>query len=274
MTRELAERVLEKLGLGGFPANDLAGLEALYGLWCRNVPFDNLQKRLHLASGNPGPLPGNNSQQFFHDWLSYGTGGTCWSVSHALHDLLNALGFNAKRGTATMLTSPTVQGPNHGTVIVTLDDCSYLVDGSMLTERPLPLRDGSGNTKHPASQIPVKKRDGSWQFYWHPLHRLEGIWCRLDQVGVPSSSYEHYYESTRPWSPFNFFLYVRINTQAHIAGVVANKRISLTAEYQDHSQPMGDAERLRYLVEEMGIAEEVVIRQPPDESLPSPPVKT
>ena len=206
------------------------------------------------------------------DWLTYGTGGTCWAVSHALHDLLKALGFDVHRASGTMLTSPTVRGPNHGTVIVTLEGFHYLVDGSMLTEHPLPMQEGSpGVTGHPGAQIQVENRAEQWQIYWRPLHRVEGIWCRIDAMDVSASAFDGYYQNTRAWSPFNYFIYARINTPDQITGIVADRKITMRANGQPTSEVMNSTERVKFLIEQMGMAEEIITRLPADEPLPPPP---
>lgn len=271
---EQVERVLEKLGFKEYPGNDLAGLESLYGRWCRKVPFDNLQKRLYLSSGGTGPMPGQTAKDFFTDWLAYGTGGTCWAVSQALHDLLIALGFDVHRASGTMLSSPTVRGPNHGTIIVTVEGCHYLVDGSMLTEYPLPLEARvPRQALHPAAHIPCEKRAGRWHFFWRSLHHLDGLWCRIDSFNVSASAFDQYYQSTRAWSPFNYFLYARINTQNQVTGVVADRKITIGINGQAASDAMTGSERVRFLVEQLGISEEMIRRLPADEPLPPPPVK-
>ncbi len=272
ITTELVERVLQRLGLENYPGNDLTGLKTLYKRWCRKVPFDNLQKRLYLSAGGLGPMPGHTAKDFFTDWLAYGTGGTCWAVSHALHDLLLALGFEVRRVSATMLTSPTVRGPNHGTVVVTLDGDQYLVDGSMLTERPIPLKEGvPGRTQHPAAQIQFEKRAEQWQFFCRPLHLLDGVWCRIDAIDVSVSAYDQYYEGTRAWSPFNFALNARINTQDQVTGIMADQKIIIKSNGQATSEPIKNLERVKFLVEHVGIAEEIIARLPADEPLPPPP---
>ena len=111
----LVESVLEKLGLAAAPAVDRAGLESLYHAWCRSVPFDNLQKLIHIRSGSAEPLPGDTPEEFFEAWLAHGTGGTCWAGNGALASLLAALGFAARRAIATMLVAPNLP-PNHGSV--------------------------------------------------------------------------------------------------------------------------------------------------------------
>lgn len=271
-TPQLVEQVLQKLGLQNLPRNDLTGLEDLYGRWCRKVPFDNISKRLFFSEGGEGPLPGHTAEHFFLAWLAYGTGGTCWAVSHALHDLLHALGFEVRRAACTMLSSPTVRGPNHGTVVVTLDGRQYLIDGSILTERPLPLQEEDpGQVKHPAAQVRVEKRAEHWQVFWRPLHRLDGVWCRIDAIDVPVSTFDQHHERTRRWSPFNFALYARINTQVRIIGVASGHKITLGPDSQAISEAMLGNERVRFLVEDLGIAEEIVAALPADEPVAPPP---
>ena len=57
LSPELTESVLARLGFAEAPAADAPGLDAVYLEWCRRVPFDNLVKRSHLASGSPEPIP-------------------------------------------------------------------------------------------------------------------------------------------------------------------------------------------------------------------------
>ena len=89
------------------------------------------------SRGRPGPLPGSTSDGFFEAWLEHGTGGTCWAGNGALHDLLEALGFDVARAIATMLPSPEIRGPNHGTVIVTVDGERWIADASILSGEPI-----------------------------------------------------------------------------------------------------------------------------------------
>jgi len=62
---ETVEAVLEQLGLSAPPEPTSDGLARLYLAWCHNVPFDNLRKRIHLAAGDPSPLPGGEPEEFF-----------------------------------------------------------------------------------------------------------------------------------------------------------------------------------------------------------------
>ena len=89
----LVDAILERLGVARPIAVDLDGLARLYAAWCQAVPFDNVQKLVHLASGAGAPLPGSTATDFFTAWLATGAGGTCWAGNGALHDLCAALGF-------------------------------------------------------------------------------------------------------------------------------------------------------------------------------------
>ena len=112
--------VLQRLGVDR-RAPDLAGLREVYAAWCSAVSFDTSLKMIYLAEQASGPLPGWTAESFFQAWIEHGTGGTCWAGNGALHDLLDALGFDVARAIATMLPSADIRAPNHGSVIVSLD---------------------------------------------------------------------------------------------------------------------------------------------------------
>ncbi|MGZ8687562.1 MAG: arylamine N-acetyltransferase, partial [Gaiellaceae bacterium] len=100
MRRATVVAVLDRLGTDR-PAPGLAGLRSVYAAWCRAVPFDNALKLIHVAERRSGPLPGSTADDFFDVWLEHGAGGTCWAGNNALHDLLEALGFDVARAIAT-----------------------------------------------------------------------------------------------------------------------------------------------------------------------------
>lgn len=270
MNPQLVEQVLQKLGFSKQPEADFDGLSALYGRWCRNIPFDNLQKRMFYSGPAEGPVPGHDSTDFFQKWLAHGTGGTCWANTHAMHDLLAALGFSVVRGAATMLNSPDTVGPTHGTAVVSLDDRRYLADGSMLTERPVPIEEGEiKGTGHPAERIRIEYREGCWHVLWHPAHRLDGLWCRIEKIGVPKAEFDQYHERTRTRSPFNSSLYIRRNQPTGTTTIAFGEKVMVGLDGQGSSTAISDEDRVQLLVEEFGISEELAAVLPPDEP-PSP----
>jgi N-hydroxyarylamine O-acetyltransferase len=268
---DLLERVLMRLEMSDRPAPTLDGLQTLYAAWCRKVPFDNVRKLIHVYNHDPGPLPGDDATEFFEAWLKYGTGGTCWAGNGALCTLLVALGFPANRGMGTMLVAPHIP-PNHGTVLVTFDETRYVVDASILHSAPLRL-DTSTPTgvTHPAWGVQCSTRDGYWHICWRPVHMPDGLDCRLDYLSVTRETFRERHEQTRPWSPFNYELYARLLCGESVVGTTGGQRVEFNDAGGVSRKRLEGDERIRLLVDELGIQEEIVQRLPRDTPTPPPP---
>lgn len=269
LTPALLERVLTRLGLTQAPDASAESLGDLYGTWCQRVPFDNVRKLLHLQSGSPAPLPGHSPEDFLEAWLRHGTGGTCWAGANAFHALLCSLGFDAERGIGTMLAGPGLP-PNHGTVRVTVDRGHWLVDCSMLHGSPL-LLDEQHDTEvnHPAWGLRCRRDEDHWVITWRPLHRPEDLECRLDGFGASAEDYVQLHEGTRVWSPFNHALSVRLNRADRVIGLSRGRLVTLEADGSVRQVAMPQGDRVPWLVEEIGLSEELVSRLPAD--VPTPP---
>ena len=268
----LVERVLEKLGLRARPALDLAGLSTLYAQWCLRVPFDNIRKLLHLRSGNPSPLAGDEPTEFFEAWLAHGTGGTCWPGNGALDALLCNLGFETTRGVATMMASADPP-PGHATVVVQLDGRRYVVDASILHGEPLLLEQTPTAVAHPAWGVQCTLRDARWHIFWRPLHRPEGFDCRVEYLDATRDDFRRRHEMTRQWSPFNYAVTLRQNRADQVIGTAFGKRVEIGTDGNILQQPLARAEQLRQLIEEFGISEELVMALPEDSPIPPPPAR-
>jgi N-hydroxyarylamine O-acetyltransferase len=268
---DLLERVLMKLGLSERPAPTLDGLQTLYAAWCRKVPFDNVRKLIHVHHHDPGPLPGDDAAEFLEAWLTYGTGGTCWAGNGALHALLMSLGFQTSRGMGTMLVAPHIP-PNHGTVLVTYDETHYIVDASMLHSEPLRLdTDTPTGVTHPAWGVQCSTRDGYWYIRWHPAHMLDGLDCRLDHLHVTRETFRERHEQTRPWSPFNYELYARLICGEAVVSTTGGQRVELNGTGGVVRNRLEGDDRVRLLVDELGMREEIVQQLPLDTPTPPPP---
>ena len=267
----LLERVLMRLGMSDRPAPTLDGLQTLYAAWCRKVPFDNVRKLIHVHNHDPGPLPGDEATDFFNAWLTYGTGGTCWTGNGALYTLLVSLGFQASRGMGTMLVAPHIP-PNHGTVLVAWGETRYVVDASILHSAPLPLEASTPTgVTHPAWGVQCSTREGYWYIRWRPVHMPDGLDCRLDYLHVTRETFRERHEHTRAWSPFNYELYARLLRGEAVVGTTGGQRVELNSTGGVvHTRLAGD-DRIRLLVDELGMHEELVRRLPPDTPTPPPP---
>ncbi|MBY0548281.1 MAG: arylamine N-acetyltransferase [Candidatus Obscuribacterales bacterium] len=266
---ELVERILTKLGLSKAPELTLVGLQSIYSAWCHSVPFDNLRKMIHVRSGDTGPLPGDEPVDFFEFWLRHGTGGTCWAGNGSLCALLSSLNFQAARGLATMMVAPNLP-PNHGTVVVSLDDTSYIVDASILHNVPLPLL-ADGKSAASAFGAELHQRDSQWYIWWHPTHLDHKIDCRIDLLEVPREEYHVRHEQSRGWSPFNYELRVRKLRNGLAMGVATDHIIEITTNDEFKSVAVSASERKKILVEQFGYSSEIVEQLPPDLPTPPPP---
>jgi N-hydroxyarylamine O-acetyltransferase len=266
---DLVSRVLQAFGLSRHPAPDLAGLGSLYDAWCRHVPFDNIRKLIAVSTGAPGPLPGDDPAEFFENWLAHGVGGTCWAGNGALCALLEALGFSAHRGVATMMVAPGIP-PNHGTVVVDLPEGRHVVDASIMTVRPLPVRIAEASqVEHPAWGVVGEWLDDDFAIRWRPLHRGDTIHCRIDEWQVDTERFRLQHEATRAWSPFNFELTFNLTRGDTRIGVAAGECATIDGDGLLSSVPITD--RIAFLVGELGVSEAMASRLPEDRATPPPP---
>jgi N-hydroxyarylamine O-acetyltransferase len=271
LSMDLLEQVLSRLGLAERPAPTFDGLQTLYAAWCRKVPFDNVRKLIHLHTHAPGPLPGDDPAEFLTAWLTYGTGGTCWAGNGALHAVLVSLGFGATRGMGTMHEAPEAP-PTHGTVLVTCEETCYVVDASILHSTPLPLLESMPTgVAHPAWGVHCSKRDGTWYIRWRPLHKPDGLDCRLQYLHVSRETFRERHEQSRVWSAFNYELYARSIRGETVVGVARGQRVAFDGAGGVSHTPLGGDDRLRVLIDELGMHEEIVQRLPLDTPTPPPP---
>src|SRR5579871_1904505 len=191
-----------------------------------------------------------------------------------MHAFLTSLGFNAVRGIATMLVTPDLP-PNHGTVMVNFGDERFLVDTSILHGEPLRLiDDAETRTNHPAWGVRCAKRDGKLHISWRPFHRVEGFECRLESFGPEANDFEARYEKTRDWSPFNCEVTARVNRRDAAVGVAFGHAVTLNGDGSVTKRQINHQERLRILIEDLGLNEEIVRELPEDTPTPPPPWST
>ncbi len=269
LKRDLVERVLARLGFAEQPEPSLTGLTELYQAWCRRVPFDNIRKLIHVRSDNAATLPGDAPNEFFEAWLAHGTGATCWAGNGALCDLLVSIGFDAHRAAATMMVAPDLP-PNHGSVIVHFDGDRYIVDASMLFVEPLPLRAGA-RVEHPAWGVDARNVDGYFTVRWNALRRTDLLDCRYNRYDVSASEFSGFHEATRAWSPFNFSLNLNLVRDRGRIAAGDGKRVIVGASGDVTTTPLTIDARRRFLIDEIGISEEIVMMLPDDAPMTPPP---
>lgn len=268
----LTERVLGRLGLSYWPPATVEGLTAVYRSWCHAVPYDNVLKLISLQRHAACRLPGDDPLDFFEGWLRYGAGGTCWAGNGALYALLSTLGFEPFRGVATILARPNTP-PNHGTVVVVCEGKHYVVDATILHDEPLELA-ASGMPDavvHAAWGVRSSWREGRWIIRWRPLHILAGVDCRIEHLDGTARIFRQFHEQTRAWGPFNYALYARRNRGTGVIGTAFGNRIEIDAAGNVSKFALAAEERVKFLVEELGVDEELAHEVPNDAPTPPPP---
>jgi N-hydroxyarylamine O-acetyltransferase len=251
----LLERVFTRLGLWSQPRADRAGLESLYLAWCRNVPFDNVRKRIALANGGTEPLPGGLPADFLSAWLEHGTGGTCWPSSNGLHALVAACGFDVRRISASMFDR---NDHNHASLIVRLDGREWMVDSSIECDVPIPLARGVERTiESPIHPIRIEPVGDSFRVHWAMAHNSNTMPCRLMQDPVDEAFYLERYEISRGYSVFNTSLYARRNFPGRLVSFVGRTRHEKTPTGVT-SRELAESELREALVGEVGLSPEIV----------------
>jgi arylamine N-acetyltransferase len=258
--------VLARLGFSEAPAADFDGLASVYAAWCDHVPFDNVVKRIHLASESADPIPNGPPEAFFASYLQHGAGGTCWPSSGALYALLVTLGFDARRGSGAMRDD--LSGPihSHGTVIVRIDARDYWVDTSMLTRRVLSVQRGEAATLDaPIHAARVEPVDDLWRVWWTHNFLDEMLGCLLLDDNVTGEHYLARYEWSRGSSPFNRALYATRSFEDRRVTLAYGQRFERRAGGVT-SRPLADEDdRRQTLVEEFGYSEAIVAALPIDD---------
>lgn len=270
MRGDLVDAVLDRLAIGR-PPRELQGLRSVYSAWCGSVPHENTRKLIHARAGLGTPLPGSTADEFFDAWLEDGTGGTCWAANGALRDLLAALGFEVDRAIATMLSTPDVVGPNHGSVVVTVDGERWIADASILSGDPIRIPD-SGDTWDDGAPLPrFEWLDGKAAVRWRALNAPKGFPCRIERVGATWEEWDSLHQRTAAWSPFNYMLNARLLRSGDSIGAARGQRYVFGADGSRVVSPLEGDARTHFLVEELGISLTVAERVPADRPVPPRP---
>lgn len=174
---KLTQTVLAHLGVTAVSPS-LSFLDQLMAAWCRTVPWETAFRMVKRARTPETADCPRWPDEFWHDNLHKGGGGTCFESNYAFFSLLRALGFE---GYLTINNMGESVGC-HTAVIVFLNGQKWLADVGIPLYTPLPV--SPHGTMHRASQFQLYtvRPDGEnrYQIERSP-HPAPNIFTLIDQ---------------------------------------------------------------------------------------------
>ena len=254
LSKDLLNRVLDRLGFNEPLVADVINLQRLYSSWCMNVPFDNVRKMVVLKSQDKRPLPGLNAEEFFENWLKNGSGATCWPMANALSELLSSLGYYACRVVGYMRDLGIM---NHGSVKVSINGLDYLSDASLLLNVILPLDHKTFIHEDPVFPVESESDGESHNVWMLTPPGSDYFYCRIISDPVEFSLFNARYEASREQSIFNKRLYARRNYPGELLILWGNTRFSKTIKGIERCDLSRDEVR-KALNQDIGISDSLI----------------
>lgn len=260
LKRDICEAVLESFGYSCMPEPTLDALNAIYKAWCRRVGYDNVLKRIYIETNATGPFPVMDPNDYLEAWMKHGTSGSCWPSSEALLGVLTHIGFHVERVAGQMLECNDPMNPNHGGLVVHLDGKRYHVDPSLGAEVALELIDGEATST--GSKAFGIWNTGDGHVWWRPGHSRRAIEIVFDLHNLSYDFFSYRYEKTKEFSLFNTTLYIRRNRDGEIITYGRGNILRVDTEGELTATPIEPKDTLPFLVEQMGLSEEIVSQVP------------
>jgi arylamine N-acetyltransferase len=130
---DVAQKFLEHFHIkpDGQPRQVLDDVVAAFSL----LPYENITKIIkHAAHGNPEKAR-RYPEEVIGSHFRWGTGGTCFSLTSALLNLVRSLGWNAE-----YILADRQYGQNtHCALMIEIDNAPHLLDPGFLITEPIPM---------------------------------------------------------------------------------------------------------------------------------------
>ena len=121
------------------------------------LPYENITKIIkHAEFGTPEKAR-RYPEEVVRDHISWGAGGTCFSLTSALLHLVRSLGFEAEY----ILADRRYGQDTHCALLVWLDGVPHLIDPGFLIIDPVPLVPGADRVIHTGFNRIVLSQEGS-----------------------------------------------------------------------------------------------------------------
>lgn len=160
-TGGLLDRVLAGWNLTAKVRPDLETLNTLHAAYLTRVPFENATKLVKAGRAGTAGAAMRGPVEFWEDHLRWGSGGTCFSATHAYQFLLRYLGFSAR---PVFCQLPASEAEAHTALLVQLEDRVILVDVGYALPAPVALPE-SGVIRRSTEFYDIEIRPGPQEEY-------------------------------------------------------------------------------------------------------------
>jgi arylamine N-acetyltransferase len=100
-----------------------------------SLPYENITKIIKRAEYGSAEKARRYSEEVIGDHIAWGSGGTCFSLTFSLLQLVRSLGFNAE----CILADRRYGQDTHCALLVWIDEVPHLLDPGFLIVNPIPI---------------------------------------------------------------------------------------------------------------------------------------
>lgn len=178
------------------------------------VPYENLTKIIRASNEIEPEKRLRQPMDVLRDFSQWGTGGTCFSLTWCLREILTGYGYSSDPRMADLGNREC----NHCALVVDFDHRPFLLDPGYLITRPLPIP-ASGSVVHETALYPVlleqdRFGDGLNLSTLEPggakyRYRLHGSNCERDQ-------FIQYWIDSFSWTMMNSLLVSRVTPNGRL----------------------------------------------------------
>lgn len=203
-------RELTALPVGG---SSLENLRALLAGFSR-IPYENLSKIVKLERSGSVEAARRTPIEVLREHGSLGAGGTCFSLTFTLLELVRSLGFRAE----PILADRHYGADTHSALLVWLDGRAHVVDPGFLIVDPIPVETSRETHVRTAfNELLLQPRQGGERLALHTLsgkQRSERLTFKLDPVDP--AQFLRAWDASFGWDMMRYPVLTRVDEQEHL----------------------------------------------------------
>jgi arylamine N-acetyltransferase len=217
------------------------------------IPYENLTKIIKSDVLVNARSALRYPDELLGDWLRWGTGGTCFSLTSAMVAVYNCMGIEAHP-----LLADRHYGVNtHCALAVVLTDGAYLLDPGFLLYHPVLLPTTvpvSVNTGYNIIEL-IPKENGSRIEMYTIVKGSRKMRLVYKSAFIDAVQFEKAWESSFAWEMMNYPVLTRVSASQHI--YLQGDALSVRNAEKTNRQKMTTEEQFKFISGTMGIDPEI-----------------